>query len=136
MFCFCFLVIDCGEPEPLLNGGVTFLSGSQNQYLSVVRYHCNEPFYSLEGDQNGKKLTLINIHKCTRLRIWRNLLFISKIDIKKYVLKSSSIVVSAHQLLYFNRTHSKMENNWFNPSAVLNWQFFYEDVFKPLEKIH
>ncbi|XP_024123551.1 complement C1r-A subcomponent [Oryzias melastigma] len=45
-------IIDCGEPEPLLNGGVTFLSGSQNQYLSVVRYHCNEPFYSLEGDQN------------------------------------------------------------------------------------
>uniref|UniRef100_H2MAB2 Vitamin K-dependent protein C n=3 Tax=Oryzias latipes TaxID=8090 RepID=H2MAB2_ORYLA len=45
-------IIDCGDPEPLLNGGVTFLSGSQNQYLSLVQYHCNEPFYSLEGDQN------------------------------------------------------------------------------------
>ncbi|XP_061573069.1 complement C1r subcomponent-like [Cololabis saira] len=45
-------IIDCGEPEPLLNGGVTFLSGSLNQYLSVVQYHCNEPFYSTLGGQN------------------------------------------------------------------------------------
>uniref|UniRef100_A0A667X9R4 complement subcomponent C1r n=1 Tax=Myripristis murdjan TaxID=586833 RepID=A0A667X9R4_9TELE len=42
-------IIDCGEPEPLLNGGVTFISGSQNQYRSVIQYHCNEPFYSLLG---------------------------------------------------------------------------------------
>ncbi|XP_074541953.1 complement C1r subcomponent-like [Halichoeres trimaculatus] len=40
-------IIDCGEPEHLLNGGVTFLSGFKNQYLSVVQYHCNGPFYSL-----------------------------------------------------------------------------------------
>ncbi|XP_047214971.1 complement C1r subcomponent-like [Girardinichthys multiradiatus] len=45
-------IIDCGEPEPLLNGGVTFLSGVQNQYLSVVQYHCNEPFYSSYGGNN------------------------------------------------------------------------------------
>ncbi|KAM9723877.1 complement component 1, r subcomponent [Menidia menidia] len=45
-------IIDCGEPEPLQNGGLTFLSGSQNQYLSVVQYHCNEPFYSLLGGAN------------------------------------------------------------------------------------
>lgn len=45
-------IIDCGEPEPLLNGGVTFLSGFQNQYRSVVQYHCNEPFYSLLGGIN------------------------------------------------------------------------------------
>ncbi|XP_026226379.1 complement C1r subcomponent-like [Anabas testudineus] len=43
----------CGEPEPLLNGRVTFLSGSQNQYLSVIQYHCNEPFYYLAGDINA-----------------------------------------------------------------------------------
>ncbi|XP_034553172.1 complement C1r-A subcomponent-like [Notolabrus celidotus] len=42
-------IIDCGEPEPLLNGGVTFLSGFMNQHLSVVQYHCNDPFYSLLG---------------------------------------------------------------------------------------
>ncbi|XP_067366118.1 complement component 1, r subcomponent [Channa argus] len=40
-------IIDCGEPETLLNGRVTFLSGFQNQYRSVVQYQCNEPFYSL-----------------------------------------------------------------------------------------
>nr|XP_046254445.1 uncharacterized protein LOC124064236 [Scatophagus argus] len=45
-------IIDCGEPKPLLNGGVTFLSGSQNQYRSLVQYHCNEPFYSLFGGEN------------------------------------------------------------------------------------
>ncbi|XP_059195678.1 complement C1r subcomponent-like [Centropristis striata] len=45
-------VIDCGEPEPLLNGGVTFLTDFQNQYGSVVQYHCNEPFYTLPGGKN------------------------------------------------------------------------------------
>uniref|UniRef100_A0A8C4F3U5 complement subcomponent C1r n=1 Tax=Dicentrarchus labrax TaxID=13489 RepID=A0A8C4F3U5_DICLA len=45
-------LIDCGEPKPLLNGGVTFLSGFQNQYRSIVQYHCNEPFYSLLGGTN------------------------------------------------------------------------------------
>nr|XP_046255140.1 complement C1r subcomponent-like [Scatophagus argus] len=43
---------DCGEPEPLLNGGFTFLSGSQNQYRSVVQYHCNEPFYAFPSGAN------------------------------------------------------------------------------------
>ncbi|XP_026226335.1 complement C1r-B subcomponent-like isoform X2 [Anabas testudineus] len=46
-------ITDCGEPEPLLNGRVTFLSGSQNQYLSVIQYHCNEPFYYLAGELNA-----------------------------------------------------------------------------------
>ncbi|GLD58834.1 complement C1r-A subcomponent-like protein [Lates japonicus] len=46
------IVIDCGDPEPLLNGGVTFLSGFRNRYGSVVQYHCNEPFYSPLGGVN------------------------------------------------------------------------------------
>ncbi|XP_041798251.1 uncharacterized protein LOC121610282 [Chelmon rostratus] len=41
-------IMNCGEPQPLLNGGVTF----QNEYRSVVQYHCNEPFYSLPGGAN------------------------------------------------------------------------------------
>lgn len=58
MFFYVFsAVIDCGEPAPLLNGGVTFLSGFQNQHRSVVQYHCNEPFYSLLGGVNGKTFT-------------------------------------------------------------------------------
>lgn len=56
MFCSS-AVINCEEPEPLLNGGVTFLSGFQNQYLSVIQYHCNEPFYTLLGGINGEILT-------------------------------------------------------------------------------
>uniref|UniRef100_A0A3B3XGI5 Complement component 1, r subcomponent n=1 Tax=Poecilia mexicana TaxID=48701 RepID=A0A3B3XGI5_9TELE len=58
-------LIDCGEPEPLLNGGVNFLSGFQNQYLSVVQYHCNEPFYSPYGG-NNVSLT------CEADRRWRS----------------------------------------------------------------
>ncbi|XP_029694521.1 complement C1r-A subcomponent-like isoform X2 [Takifugu rubripes] len=42
----------CEEPEPLLNGGVTLLSGSQNQQDSVIQYHCNEPFYSFPWGEN------------------------------------------------------------------------------------
>lgn len=45
-------IIDCGEPEPLINGGVIFLSGVLNQYGSVVQYYCNEPYYSLLGSVN------------------------------------------------------------------------------------
>uniref|UniRef100_A0A8C9YCL0 Vitamin K-dependent protein C n=1 Tax=Sander lucioperca TaxID=283035 RepID=A0A8C9YCL0_SANLU len=45
-------MIDCGEPEPLLNGGVVFLSAFQYQYRSVIQYHCNEPFYTLPGGVN------------------------------------------------------------------------------------
>ncbi|CAJ1062511.1 complement C1r-A subcomponent-like [Xyrichtys novacula] len=58
-------IIDCGEPEPLQNGGVTFLSGIENQYLSVVQYHCNEPFYSLLGG-------LTATFTCEADRRWRS----------------------------------------------------------------
>ncbi|KAI9515372.1 hypothetical protein NQZ68_026105 [Dissostichus eleginoides] len=58
-------ILDCGEPEPLLNGGVNFLSGSQNQYLSVVQYHCHEPFYSLLGGMNV-------VFTCEADRRWRS----------------------------------------------------------------
>ena len=58
MFCV-FLVIDCEEPKPLLNGGLTFMSGAQNRYGSVVQYHCNEPFYSFPGGGNGEIFTYI-----------------------------------------------------------------------------
>lgn len=56
MSLFCFSEMDCGEPKPLLNGGVSFLSGSQNQYHSVIQYHCNEPFYTPLGGANCKIL--------------------------------------------------------------------------------
>ncbi|KAM6968310.1 complement C1r-A subcomponent-like [Aplochiton taeniatus] len=46
------IMIDCGEPEPLLNGGVTFISGTESQYGSVIQYHCDAPYYSLPEGQN------------------------------------------------------------------------------------
>uniref|UniRef100_A0A8C9YQD9 Vitamin K-dependent protein C n=1 Tax=Sander lucioperca TaxID=283035 RepID=A0A8C9YQD9_SANLU len=58
-------IIDCGEPEPLLNGGLTFLSGFQYQYRSVVQYHCNEPFYSLLGG-------ITVVFTCEADRKWRS----------------------------------------------------------------
>ncbi|KAM3613615.1 uncharacterized protein V6R79_002395 [Siganus canaliculatus] len=58
-------IIDCGEPKPLLNGGVNFLSGFQNQYRSVVQYHCNEPFYTPLGGLN------VNF-TCEADRKWRS----------------------------------------------------------------
>ncbi|XP_030639723.1 complement C1r-A subcomponent [Chanos chanos] len=45
-------IIDCGEPKPLLNGGVRFLAGSNNEFRSVIQYHCNEPYYTFPGAQN------------------------------------------------------------------------------------
>ncbi|CAL8289607.1 unnamed protein product [Merluccius merluccius] len=58
-------IIDCGPPEGLLNGGITFISGSDNQYLSVIKYHCDEPFYSQFG---GVEVNLT----CAADRKWRN----------------------------------------------------------------
>ncbi|XP_046704514.1 complement C1r subcomponent-like [Silurus meridionalis] len=49
-------IIDCGEPNHLLNGGFKYLSGSKNEYMSVIQYHCNEPFYAFT-DTNNVNLT-------------------------------------------------------------------------------
>ncbi|XP_028837038.1 complement component 1, r subcomponent [Denticeps clupeoides] len=57
-------IIDCGDPQHLLNGKVTFLSGVNNQYLSVIKYQCNEPYYTLQHT-NEVNLT------CTAERRWR-----------------------------------------------------------------
>ncbi|XP_053095402.1 complement component 1, r subcomponent [Pangasianodon hypophthalmus] len=59
-------IIDCGEPKSLLNGGYQFLSGSNNEYRSVVQYHCNKPFYSF-AKANEVNLT------CAADRKWRGL---------------------------------------------------------------
>ncbi|XP_056143060.1 complement component 1, r subcomponent [Lampris incognitus] len=58
-------LIDCGQPEPLLNGGLTFISGSKNQYRSVIQYHCNKPSYDLLGGVNVS-------YTCASDRKWRD----------------------------------------------------------------
>ena len=67
---FSSAIIDCGEPEPLLNGGVTFLSGFQNRHRSVVQYHCNEPFYSLPGAKMVRYLYIIKKISLIRINIF------------------------------------------------------------------
>lgn len=54
---FFVAVIDCGHPNSLLNGGFQFLSGSNNEYRSVVQYYCNEPFYSLAEAKTGESVS-------------------------------------------------------------------------------
>lgn len=55
------VVTDCGDPKPLLNGGVRFLSGSDNEYKSLVQYHCNEPFYTFSAANQGQAHITLNI---------------------------------------------------------------------------
>ncbi|KAM9851559.1 complement component 1, r subcomponent [Aulostomus maculatus] len=57
-------IISCGDPKPLLNGGVNFLLGSENQYRSVVQYYCNEPYYTYLGNENVT-------FTCESDRMWR-----------------------------------------------------------------
>ncbi|XP_066570600.1 complement C1r-B subcomponent-like [Amia ocellicauda] len=51
-------IIDCGPPSTLLNGEFLFLSGSQNQYRSLIQYRCNEPFYKLPTKGDGESGSL------------------------------------------------------------------------------
>lgn len=47
----------------LLNGGFQFLSGMHNQYQSVIEYHCNDPFYSFLGGDEGE-IFIYSTPKC------------------------------------------------------------------------
>ncbi|XP_061492691.1 complement C1s subcomponent [Rhineura floridana] len=42
--------VDCGVPDHLENGKVTYLSGFENTaYQATIRYTCEEPYYTLKG---------------------------------------------------------------------------------------
>ncbi|XP_052000847.1 complement C1r-A subcomponent-like [Xyrauchen texanus] len=53
-------IIDCGDPKPLINGGVHLISGSNNEYLSVIEYHCNEPYYAFEETPKARYTCAVN----------------------------------------------------------------------------
>ncbi|XP_063150728.1 complement C1r subcomponent [Candoia aspera] len=41
-------IVNCGEPKLLKNGAFNFMSATKNNnYQSVIKYRCNEPYYSL-----------------------------------------------------------------------------------------
>ncbi|KTG46724.1 hypothetical protein cypCar_00025008 [Cyprinus carpio] len=56
-------IIDCGAPKPLLNGYFEFISGENNEYLSVIEYHCNEPYYRFKDTSKAT-------YKCAVDRKW------------------------------------------------------------------
>ncbi|XDV40452.1 hypothetical protein PO909_009537 [Leuciscus waleckii] len=56
-------IIDCGEPKLLPNGAVQFISGENNEYLSVIEYHCNEPYYRFKHTPTVR-------YKCANDRKW------------------------------------------------------------------
>ena len=41
------------RPQAFAEWGVTFLSIIKKQYLSVIEYHCNEPYYAFQGTAKG-----------------------------------------------------------------------------------
>ncbi|XP_057690112.1 complement C1r subcomponent isoform X2 [Corythoichthys intestinalis] len=45
-------LVTCEKPETLQNGWMKYLSGSHNEYQSVIQYGCNSPFYTLQVDNN------------------------------------------------------------------------------------
>ncbi|XP_041962294.1 transmembrane protease serine 9-like isoform X2 [Alosa sapidissima] len=56
---------DCGDPKPLLNGRVTFLSITEKQYLSVIEYQCNEPYYAFQESDRVR-------YTCAVDGVWRD----------------------------------------------------------------
>ncbi|XP_048036405.1 complement C1s subcomponent-like [Megalobrama amblycephala] len=56
-------IIDCGDPKPLLNGDIQFISGENNEYLSVIEYHCNEPYYRFKDTPKVR-------YRCAEDRKW------------------------------------------------------------------
>ncbi|XP_041962295.1 complement C1r subcomponent-like isoform X3 [Alosa sapidissima] len=58
-------ITDCGDPKPLLNGRVTFLSITEKQYLSVIEYQCNEPYYAFQESDRVR-------YTCAVDGVWRD----------------------------------------------------------------
>ncbi|KTF72493.1 hypothetical protein cypCar_00022597, partial [Cyprinus carpio] len=56
-------IIDCGAPKPLMNGDFELISGENNEYLSVIEYHCNEPYYRFKDTSKAT-------YKCAVDRKW------------------------------------------------------------------
>lgn len=47
--------VNCGEPLPIENGQVEYVSEIHEPlYKAAVRYHCNAPYYTLKNEGEGK----------------------------------------------------------------------------------
>uniref|UniRef100_A0A6J0UIB5 complement subcomponent C1r n=1 Tax=Pogona vitticeps TaxID=103695 RepID=A0A6J0UIB5_9SAUR len=59
-------IVNCGEPKILTNGHFDYVSQARNNnYQSVVRYRCNEPYYRMVADSRGDAYT------CTPEGSWK-----------------------------------------------------------------
>ncbi|XP_036111618.1 mannan-binding lectin serine protease 2 [Molossus molossus] len=48
-------IVDCGPPEDLPHGQVEYITGSDvTTYKAVIHYRCNETFYTMRTDDDGK----------------------------------------------------------------------------------
>ncbi|KAK3572070.1 hypothetical protein QTP86_022306 [Hemibagrus guttatus] len=56
--------IKCGNPKPLQNGQVKFVKGTNNEYLSVIEYNCNKPYYIAKRKHYGN-------YTCNAAQIWK-----------------------------------------------------------------
>ncbi|KAL2084916.1 hypothetical protein ACEWY4_020434 [Coilia grayii] len=83
-------ITDCGDPVSLLNGNFTFVSDVRsNQYLSVIEYRCNEPYYSFDKNQ------AVDLSKFLQLYVGNN-------DVHQLVKSPSLEVASVHVYPQFN----------------------------------
>ncbi|KAF7238162.1 Complement C1s subcomponent [Varanus komodoensis] len=56
--------VDCGMPDELRNGDVTFLSGSEaTMYEATIRYSCKHPYYTLKDEGDG-------VYRCSASGKW------------------------------------------------------------------
>nr|XP_020659840.1 complement C1s subcomponent [Pogona vitticeps] len=58
--------VDCGMPDPLENGNVTYLSGAEEtRYQALIRYECHKPYYAEKDSGNG-------VYQCSASGEWVN----------------------------------------------------------------
>ncbi|KAL7874337.1 hypothetical protein SRHO_G00053070 [Serrasalmus rhombeus] len=86
--------IVCEEPKPLRNGHVQFIKGSNNEYLSVFKYRCNEPFYTSSEIQ--KVIPVLGSYTCGADQQWRE---------NDTSLILSCLPVCGHHRLHFGRIY-------------------------------
>nr|XP_033781064.1 complement C1r subcomponent isoform X2 [Geotrypetes seraphini] len=60
-------IVSCGKPKKLENGKYTYKSSpNENTYQSVIKYQCNEPYYSMIKENSNDTYT------CTAQRLWKD----------------------------------------------------------------
>ncbi|NXC43322.1 MASP2 protease, partial [Penelope pileata] len=60
------IIVDCGQPEDIDSGAVTYLTGpEETTYSAEIQYQCEAPFYTMKANSNGKYI-------CSDDGFWKN----------------------------------------------------------------